>query len=128
MRKFGVKVTTDLKEYFQWTGGTFEWLASDWKVDTAIKNGMYINGFIWVKTLNPLLIFHEFIHHIIGHSDDVWYISVRLFLDIFHDFWDVAYWRLTRLHLTQERKQEAIRRIKESIGDWLDWCLCRDVD
>lgn len=125
MRKFRVKVTTDAKEYFEWTGGTFEWLESDWKVDGAIKNGMYINGFIWVKTLNPLLIFHEFIHHIIGHSDDVWYISVRLFLDIFHDLWDVAYWRLTRLHLSQERKQEAIKRIKFSINDWLDWVLCR---
>lgn len=127
MRKFRVKVTCDYKKYLRWTGGSKDWIESDWPGGGEI-NGMYYNGFIWVRTLNPLTLFHEYIHHILGHSDDVWYISPRLFLDILHSFWDVAYWRLTRITTSWKRKQEAIRRIKESTKDWLDWVLCRDEE
>jgi len=124
MRTFRVKVTTDLEEYYAWTGGDRDWLKGSYGGKYPVK-GMYFNGHIWVRTLNPFTLFHEFIHHIIGHSDDVWYISVRLFGDILNCIWDISYFRLTWLRAPKERSQEALRRLKASINDWLDWVLCR---
>lgn len=120
MRSFRVKVTTDL-EYYLSLGNNF--LREG--LDLSQVNGLYSNNVIWVRTLNPLILFHEFIHHLIGLSDDPWYISPRLFADFLQVCWDVIYFRLTRIRISKERSKEALRRLRESWNDWLDWVLCR---
>jgi len=130
MRKFRIKVTTNFKEYLELTKiSLFVDLQRFFNFINGKYNpeGLYYNYVIWVSKLSPKLLFHEFVHHIIGHPSDVWYINLRLFGDILNCLWDITYFRLTRLKASKEQSQEAIRRLKESIKDWLDWVLCRDV-
>jgi len=123
MRKFRIKVTTDPEEYYKWSGsGT----AREYYSFPDFK-GCYINGIIYVKTLSPFSLGHEMVHHVIG-MEVYNSASLCLFRDIIQTFWDIAYYRLTRIRSPKERSYEALRRLKESINDWLNWILCREIE
>lgn len=121
MRSFRVQITTDLEQYKEWTKG----FATVLSLCPGTK-GLYFNGCIWISTLRPLTLGHEFIHHLIGHSAEPFFISPRLFSDFLNVLWDVIYYRLTNFRTSKERDREAIRRLKTSLNDWLDWILCRE--
>jgi hypothetical protein len=93
-------VTTDIEEYARLTGRTNS------RVQSGYETGLYFNGVIWVKSLNPKSLFHEYIHHIIGHEDDPKYVSVELYKCFLHTLWDVFYFRLTRFRVSKEQKIE----------------------
>lgn len=115
------KVTRSIGEFWKHEG----------KKRKPVRDGTYGlcgNKTIWVRTLSPITLLHEFVHYPIRqlHLKAIKFKSplIVMFLDFLthlHDFVNgilrYKYWR--------DRVHECIEVLTLDVEDWLDWVLCR---
>ena len=119
------KVTCNLDRFCEWSK------LLD-RPNSRYLNGAYTDGFMYVRKLSPLTLFHEFIHHIIGQTNNstkIKYINLQLFRDFLNKLWDTVWFRFMHIKIDGKfgkgSSMNLINNVRLELNDWLDWVLCR---